>query len=587
MQDSYIRRIIYERTDPEKNRTRIDVFSEKQYSMETKVMEIQYKLFKGKPVYFVTLPNPVILKASGFTLHNGFHSDCPMCSLGFRSVWFTENPVIAKRLLEYCEPETRRLILSETRVGAFSGIIPCPTGKAYLPFQEDGIRFSLRKGNVLIGDEMGLGKTVQALGVINSIQIQHGVLIVCPATLKLNWRNEVKNWLVRKFSVEVVDKNQLINPESQVVIVNYEMLKGRVLESVMSRRWDVLIVDEAHYLKSRTSKRTKVLLGDVTKNKTSVRTEGVIKRCSRILMLTGTPIMNHPFEIFPLVNAICPEEFGSFWQFVRRYCDPVHSRFGWDFKGAANLDELNRKLRLFCMIRRLKSEVLKELPEKRTQVILFPDTSKLKDRELALIRKHEIPYDTEEDISQAWEQIRRKKTAFNEMSTIRRETGIAKVKLSVEHIKTVLDEEQKVVVFAHHHEVIRLLQSELVEFNPVVLTGEQSQVERDHAVNTFQNDPTCRVFLGSIRAAGTGITLTASSVVIFVEIDWTPGWIDQAADREHRIGQLRQVLVQFIVIDGTMDARILSLITTKRSVINAALNREVKLDDRTGDEEVL
>jgi SWI/SNF-related matrix-associated actin-dependent regulator 1 of chromatin subfamily A len=213
---------------------------------------------------------------------------------------------------------------------------------------------------------MGLGKTIQAIGVINADPSIKRVLVVCPASLKVNWARELNKWLVRRMSVEVANGNF---PRSDVVIINYDILKKWRTE-IDQIKWDLLIVDECHYVKNSRALRTQALLGKHDRDPDK-RIKGIEAR-KRIFM-TGTPIVNRPSELWSLVEALDPQGLGSnFFQFMKRYTNATHNGYGWDFTGASNLDELQQRLRAKFMVRRLKSEVLTDLPAKRRQVIVLP-----------------------------------------------------------------------------------------------------------------------------------------------------------------------------------------------------------------------
>ncbi len=456
--------------------------------------------------------------------------------------------------------------------------IPAPAGKQYLPYQLSGIRFALGARGTLIADEMGLGKTVQAIGVINASPGAYHVLIVCPAGLKLNWHSELREWLVPS--------------ESKVEVVSYHQAEEFANEEERPPI-DILIIDEAHYIKNPSSLR-------------SQRIEKIAAKAKRVLLLTGTPLENRPVELWPLLKIVAPKAFDNpihrfgnispeqkkshpgegpgFWEFAKRYCDLKRSKpFGrkqrsaWDYSGSSNLDELRAKLRKTCMVRRLKKDVLAQLPAKRRQIILLP--SKAENCRLAeLLQKRgmgAIP--TEHNYNEFVALLTTDKVIFEEYSRIRHEQALAKVDHCLRFIGDALDESAKIIVFAHHADVIEKLHMGIdAEFTEnaysVVVTGKTPQSERGAAVKAFQNDPICRVFIGSIGAAGVGITLTAASHVIFCELDPVPGRLSQAEDRAHRIGQKDMVLVQHLVSDGSLCARMAKIAVKKQGIIHQALD---------------
>jgi len=245
---------------------------------------------------------------------------------------------------------------------------PVPTGLSYLPFQKAAIAFAKDRKHTLIADQPGVGKTIEAIGILNNDDSIKSVLVVCPASLRLNWKLEATKWCVKKWNYYVADKKGEIPENANFVIVNYERL-----DLVMEHNWDFLIVDECHRVKNPKAKRTITLLGDKKKE-----IKGIVDNCKKTLWLTGTPIMNRPVELFPLLSVIDPEGLGkNFFGFAKRYCAAHQvqvSRYSlvWDFTGSSNLVELQERLRTNVMIRRLKKDVLKELPGKRRQLVVLP-----------------------------------------------------------------------------------------------------------------------------------------------------------------------------------------------------------------------
>lgn len=244
--------------------------------------------------------------------------------------------------------------------------VPAPKGREYLPFQKAGIAFALDRPATLIADEMGLGKTIQAIGVMNATGADN-ILVICPASLRLNWRNELKRWLVkRELGIGIATGKSF--PADEIVVINYDIL-AKHRTALRARDWDVVVYDEVHYCKNQKTQRTKEALGYADK-------KGVVEvppiPAKRRLLLTGTPILNRPVELWPLLQAMDPQTWRSFFGFAQRYCAATNNGHGWDFSGASNLDDLQRRLRQTIMVRRLKADVLKELPAKRRQLIALP-----------------------------------------------------------------------------------------------------------------------------------------------------------------------------------------------------------------------
>jgi len=514
-----------------------------------------------------------------------------------RKQWYSTNITRAMTLVEYADQECldvmremRERRESSEKNSRSSGEgedfsrLPVPFGQSYLSFQAAGIRYALGRPSTLIADEMGLGKTIQALGVINALQEIKSVLIICPASLKINWAREAEKWLTRKVSIGIADGKTF--PETDIVIANYDILNKH--SALLERSWDIVIVDEAHYAKNPKAKRSKLVYQ-------------IASKAERKLFLTGTPIVNRPKELHPLISCLDPDRWNEngkgFFPFAKRYCNAHQTRFGWDFDGSSNLDELQEELRSTIMVRRLKADVLTELPPKRRQVVELPINGAVKavkaeasalaqhqDRiaELRAVVELAKASDNPSDYESAVEELRAgERVAFEEIAQLRHDTALAKIPYMVAHLQDCLSSGKKVVFFAHHHDVVDGIM-EAFSGDAVRLIGRDSQKTRQEAVDAFQLGERARLFVGSIQAAGVGLTLTASSHVVFGELDWVPGNMTQAEDRTHRIGQKNSVLVQHLVLEGSLDATMARTLVEKQAVIDQALDNETT-DSRVDD----
>lgn len=460
-----------------------------------------------------------------------------------------------------------------------------PEGLDYYPFQRAGIEYAVEKfeqGNdgVLIADQMGLGKTIQAIGVLNDQGFDRAV-VVCPASLKQNWKRELEKWLVDEVSVRVYKEGPL---RADVEIINYALFsrRERLPNRVNTFDAEYMILDESHYIKNKDAARTE-------------RIRKIDVDCK--IFLTGTPIKNRPIELWTQVQELT-DEF-DFWNYAKTYCGAKKTRWGWDMDGATNMDELQERLRSTVMVRRQKQEVLDDLPEKMRQVIPLAQNGmgELVSREQDLYDSHEDEIsaakkrvaqakvnDNQEKYERAIEELREaREVAFEQMAEVRHEIAVQKADHVVEHVRNVLESEDKVVVFAHHKDVVSKLKSAFGR-EAATLTGGTPTQERQEAVDRFQNDPEVRVFVGSIHAAGTGLTLTAASHIVFAELDWTPSVNRQAEDRCHRIGQDETVHVQYLVVDGSLESRIAQMNVEKQRAIDAAMDNEFDSDFYSADE---
>lgn len=442
-----------------------------------------------------------------------------------------------------------------------------PDGLEYLPFQRAGIEYGCQRKNTMICDEPGLGKTVQALGIANHTGAEQ-ILVVGLASIRYQWAREAKKWLVGKRRILPVMNAGFDVNGADVVIVSYEAARSPKLLPVLKRRnWDLLIIDEAHYVKSPHAKRTTALVGGASIN----ANDGISERAARIVALTGSPIPNRPKECYTLLRAL---DFGaidgmSYDGFCDHYNPTRMFANGHRDEKVGNLAELHARMRCRVMVRRLKEQVLKDLPDKRYELTYVETTDAMR-KVIAAERLLDIDPEQLAGIdSKLWGQI----------SILRREMGEAKIEKAAQHVTELLaGGVDKLVVFAYHKRVI----AGLAEAFPTaaVITGATSPLEREAAKARFQTDPDCHVILGQLTAAGTGVDglQTVCSHAVFVEASWAPGENEQCVDRLHRIGQKSGVIAQFLVVEGSLDERIIGGAIRKLQTIHSVLDRRLTHD---------
>lgn len=462
-----------------------------------------------------------------------------------------------------------------------------PTGAPLLfPYQNEGVQRLVQAKRLLLADEMGLGKTVQCIEAINVIRTDDTrVLIVCPKSVMGVWESELDRWLKSPLALHIASPKSFPLPsDGSITLINYDICH-KFREELQLRSYDVLICDEAHYLKSLTAKRTLAILGNVDATNTGIRSE-------YLWLLTGTPVLNRPVEIYPLLRALNPDEFASFDDFVARYCDPKtahhgRGRYSMDYSGAKNLAELSLRLEPI-MLRRYKVDVLTQLPPKFRSCLCLAgsDAAELERERLRSILaapSHTNRDDLEHFGLEASDLLsylgkiadldiddpENRNRIMGSLATVRKETALSKLEPAVELLSDIVDS-HKVVVFAHHRELIVALMERFGD-QAVCVIGGMDMEARSHAVSRFQNDEDVRIFVGSIRAAGVGLTLTAASHVVFLELDWSPGVMSQAEDRCHRVGQLDSVQVQYFVFKDTIDEWIAKSLLYKQSTIDQIL----------------
>ena len=515
-----------------------------------------------------------------------------------RKVWWTDKPEVAAKLAQgdaaavaaiNAEREAKhareQAAIQASRAASADIAVPAPKGLTYLGYQLAGVAYALQRSDTLIADEMGLGKTIQALGLINADKAIANVLVVCPASLKLNWKREAQKWLTRPLKVSIA--NGAFNPGG-LVIVNYEQVK-KYRAQIDAVEWDVLVVDEAHYLKNSTAARTHAILGKWDKN------PGQGDQAH-----PGPPQTvpdRHP-DPQPADRTLDPRSRARQRQsrqvleglrpaLLRRLSGALRLGYG----GASHLDELQAKLRASVMIRRMKADVLTELPAKRRSVIAF--TPESVEAKAVIAREAQLIGATEEKLAALRYKVEELRTWNDPPPTRKRSRNSPKptsppsprrrrfatrsrwprCRKSSSMSSMSWRTRTRSSIMAHHHDVIDQI---AWAFNSaaVKLDGRMSLKDRDESVTRFQTDPSCRVFVGGIQAAGVGITLTAASHVVFAELDWVPGNLAQAEDRCHRIGQTDSVLVQHLVLDGSLDARMAQIIVDKMDVIAAAVDEK-------------
>jgi len=419
------------------------------------------------------------------------------------------------------------------------------------PYQVEGAGFLATRGRALLADEMGLGKTAQAIAAARRVGAAH-LLVIAPASVVETWRREIA-----RFWPDMAEGQSY-------QVFSYDRIVRFVKASTYWLPDDAtVILDEAHYLKTRTAKRTKAILGEKCDG-----VGGLVERAKHVFCLTGTPTPNNPSELWPMLRAVMPHAISdagkpmSYSKFIHRYCVLRDNGFGLEIVKGKNLAELRERMAPY-ILRRKKTEVMKDLPPIRFdhlfldgELVLPPSVSELLPHVISVL-------DTEGVAGLA-------KVAPH-VATLRRLTGLAKLAPAKAWIEDWLEAGgKKLVVFAHHREVIEGLG--MFGGRAVRLTGSSNPRERQAAIDVFQNDPHCRVFVGQIQAAGTGVTLTAASDALFVESSWVPAENEQAAMRIHRIGQTNACLVRFATLAGSIDERIQRAVLRKTADITKLFN---------------
>lgn len=435
------------------------------------------------------------------------------------------------------------------------------------PYQQAGVQYAVTAKRCFIADEMGLGKTMQAIGVAQYAKA-FPMLVVCPATIKIKWQREIQTWLPGKTAV-IAESSDF--PKGDVVIINWDIIERHttrpprtgnkkkdrrsewaISDQVKERGFRIVVFDESHYAKNLDAKRTKAAIA-------------LARNVEYRLCLSGTPLKNRPKEyISQLMLLDQLQEFGGFWGYAKRYC-AAHEKYlrnkkYWDINGYAHLDELNQRLRAKCYIRRLKKDVKQELPPKTRTTVPVELSNREEYEEAAQYLIEYLETHNPEKVTGALRAEQLTKLEVLKQVAVR-----GKMKAVVQWIEEFLESGEKLVVFAHHHDVV----NEISEYfqAPKVMGGMDAK-KKQIAQDKFQTDKDCQLIVCS-AAAREGIDLFAASNVAFVELWWTPADHDQAEDRCHREGQVWPVTAWYLIAEKTIDEDLMVTLDTKRGVVDA------------------
>jgi SWI/SNF-related matrix-associated actin-dependent regulator 1 of chromatin subfamily A len=417
-----------------------------------------------------------------------------------------------------------------------------------MPFQEIGRDFLCLRANAILADDMGLGKTFQILEAIKKLGLQSGI-IVCPQSIRRSWVKRTREQMPLAFIKEITS-SQVIPDPSAFNIVNYDIVWKEPLRShLLQGQWPVLVCDESHALKNIDAKRTKFVLGK----------KGLYQRCERVWLATGTPVLNRPVELYAPLRALFPTFLGkytSYYDYAYKFCAGYQGTFGFDATGASNLEELCRILKPI-MIRRLKSEVVKDLPPVTYDKVYLDPSDKL----MRLIEQERKEFSA--------------KKLIGETSTTRQAIGVIKVQAAIKHIRELLETKPKIVVFVWHKAVVEALMEEFGT-QAVKYTGSESTSQKEEAIARFQKDPGTKVFIGNIKSAGIGVDglQHVCDTALFIEMSYVPNEIKQAIDRLNRIGQKSPVQVQFLIAEKSIDEDLIDSLTQKAKNINIIMDEQ-------------
>lgn len=428
-----------------------------------------------------------------------------------------------------------------------------------LSHQKEAIEKLVSSKRFILADDMGLGKTTSTVIAALETEVKR-TLIICPASLKINWEREIKNYTDR--STYICDGKNY--EDADFVIINYDIIKNfhdpkdEENSKILKSDFGLVIIDEAHYVQNKQAQRTKLI-------------NDFVKDIDRLWLLTGTPMTSRPINYYNLLDLVQSPVAANWMAYVIRYCEgyqfKVKHRKVWKVTGASNLDELRERTSK-QVLRRLKTEVL-DLPDK----IITPVYLRLKSKEYEqLMGEYYDWYDKNPDESSSLT------VQFTKLTKVRQVIAREKINSTIELIDNILEQDKKVIVFTNFTESLQLIHAHYNK-NSVYLDGSCSPKQRQDAVDRFQNDEKVKVFVGNMKAAGVGITLTAAEAVIINDLSFVPGDMSQAEDRAYRYGQKNSVSIYYPLFDNTIEGLIYDIVNVKKQNISTVMGDNLDKGD--------
>ena len=424
-----------------------------------------------------------------------------------------------------------------------------------LDHQKVAIEELLKNKKYILADDMGLGKTTSTIVAALETEAKR-ILIICPASLKINWQREIENYTDRPTYICGSKRYE----DADFVIVNYDILKNfhdpkdRDKSRILKSNFDLVIIDEAHYIQNKTAQRTKLI-------------NDFVKGVDRLWLLTGTPMTSRPMNYFNLLELIESPVAANWMAYVIRYCNgyqfTVGNRKVWNVMGASNLEELRDRTSR-QVLRRLKTDVL-DLPDK----IITPVYLRLKSKEYEeLMGEYFQWYEKNPDESSSLT------VQFTKLTKVRKVIAQEKINSTIELVENILEQDKKVIVFTNFTDSLNKIYEHFGK-QAVYLDGSCSPAKRQHAVDEFQNNEKIKVFVGNLKAAGVGITLTAAEAVIMNDLSFVPSDHAQAEDRSYRYGQKSNVSVYYPIFENTIEGVIYDILNKKKNIFETVMGDNV------------
>ena len=417
-----------------------------------------------------------------------------------------------------------------------------------LEHQKEAVQKLVENKKFILADDMGLGKTTST--IIAALEANSKkVLIICPATLKINWKREIENYSNKSIYIA---EGKNFSTDADFVIINYDIIKNfhdpkkKDDSEILKSNFDLVIVDEAHYIKNGQAQRTKLI-------------NDLVKTVDRLWLLTGTPMTSRPMDYFNLLSLVDSPVSKNWMAYAIRYCQGYQFNVGgrkiWNITGASNLEEL-RERTAGTILRRLKENVL-DLPDK----IITPVYLRLKSKNYEeVMGEYYDWYDKNPDESKSLT------VQFSKLTKVRQIIADEKISQTIEIAENIIEQDKKVIIFCNFTDSLNKIIEHFGK-SAVKLDGSMSKPERQRSVDEFQDNPKVKVFVGNIKAAGVGITLTSAEAVIMNDLSFLPSDHAQAEDRAYRYGQKNNVLVYYPIFENTIEGVIYDILNNKKQVI--------------------
>lgn len=535
-------------------------------------MRLAYRKKPPRKNLTLTLVNARTIRVSSYKMpHSELNVIKKACHVNDKRKTFDIDKVEWRTLLGFSDAYTiddipahvQRVLRRSPKKMFDASKIPEKLFKTLFPYQVEGVKeiFDKYNGRCLLGDDMGLGKTRQAVAFIGHCMPSR-VLVICPSYLRYHWTHELQHWLDLEPQLVKKGSERL---DAQACVVSYDMVDALHIAPGI---FETVVLDESHYVKSRKTKRTKAVTP-------------IVHAASNALLVTGTPALNRPIELFSQLFMLRPAYVKNYTSYAKRYCAGKATPHGYDDRGSSNSHELHWILKRGFMVRRLKRDVLTQLPSKtRHTVWLKIHANALKDVQRGFKEWHDLnitiyklPSGSEQQRKELFERRR-------VISETWRATAAAKCEAVVQWVMNALSEGKSFIFFAYHRVVLDAVESAVSDghFEYMRIDGSTPAHTRNENVAAFQANENMRIAILSIAAAGTGITLTRVSECVFGELYWVPGVLIQAEDRVHRISQNNRVNIRYLLGADTLDSYVHPTLCKKLSTLDTLVDQRT---DRT------